>query len=269
MCELQLRLKLEGGEYGCIGVHLRPYVLNIKRGRKHGEALLVPRKNYQYLAMCGHQLRLKLERGEYGCIDVYISSALSTDYKKRPKTWRSFISSSKELSVSGYVWSSAETEAGKGKVWLHRCVSSALCTEYKKRQKTWRSLSCPEKNYQFLAMCELQLRLKLERGEYGCIDVYISSALSTDYKKRPKTWRSFISSSKELSVSGYVWSSAETEAGKGKVWLHRCVSSALCTEYKKRQKTWRSFTSPRNTYQYLAMCEHQLRLKLERGSMAA
>jgi len=142
----------------------------------------------------------------------------------------------KELSISGYVRASAETEAGKGKVWLHRCVSSALCTEYKKRQKTWRSLSCPEKNYQFLAMCELQLRLKLERGEYGCIDVYISSALSTDYKKRPKTWRSFISSSKELSVSGYVWSSAETEAGKGKVWLHRCVSSALCAKYKRKSE---------------------------------
>ncbi len=56
------------GEYGCIGVYLRPYVLNIKRGRKRGAALLVPRKNYQYLAMCEHQLRLKLEGGEYGWI---------------------------------------------------------------------------------------------------------------------------------------------------------------------------------------------------------
>jgi hypothetical protein len=71
-------------------------------------------------------------------------------------------------------------------------------------------------------------------------------------------------SGKELSVSGYVWSSAENE-GKGGVWLHRCVSSALCTEYKKRQKTWRSFVCPRNNYQYLAMCEHQLTEAGKRG----
>jgi hypothetical protein len=79
----------------------------------------------------------------------------------------------KELSISGYVRASAETEAGKGKVWLHRCVSSALCTEYKKRQKTWLSFDCPRKNYQYLGMCEHQLRLKLEEGVYDCIGVYL------------------------------------------------------------------------------------------------
>jgi hypothetical protein len=60
--------------------------------------------------------------------------------------------------------------------------------------------------------------------------------------------------SKELSVSGYVRASAETEAGKGGVWLHRWVH-IFGSMYRKHGE---ALLVPRKSYQYLAMSEHQL-----------
>jgi hypothetical protein len=102
-----------------------------------------------------------------------VSSALCTEYKKESKrhnTWRSFISSSKELSVSGYVRASAETEAGKGE---YGCISVSYGLNIKRGRKHGEALFVLQKELSVSGYVRATAGSEAEKKEYGCIGVYL------------------------------------------------------------------------------------------------